>query len=123
METFEDVLKHYGIKGMRWGVHRDNPSGGSSSSGHGPSHDAVAAKEHKAKVRKGGLDALSNSELESLVKRMNLEKQFNSLQPPPPSARAKKLVADTLLNAGKQQLQKAANDQISKQIAKALGKR
>lgn len=123
MYEFDDVLAHYGVKGMRWG-HRKaegGSAGGSSSSG--KSEDAIRTSIHKAKVRKGGTDVLSNKDLEDLVKRMNLEKQFSTLQPPSVRKKTGKIIADTLLNVGKQQITKAANDQVSKQIAKAVAGR
>lgn len=110
----DDVLTHYGIKGMKWGVRRANPSGGDSSS-----DDAKRAVALKAKVAKGGVNSLSNKELQDYVTRMNLEKQYKDAGPKTASQEAKKFVAQTLLNIGKQEAAKFA----AKEIAKALAKR
>lgn len=112
----DDVLAHYGIKGMKWGVRRANPSGSSSSES---SSDAKRAVELKTKVAKGGINSLSNKELQDYVTRMNLEKQYKAAQPKSKSDEAKKFVADTLINIGKQEAAKFA----AKEIAKALAKR
>lgn len=121
-EELENALAHYGVKGMKWG-RRKADSVPASSSSSGKSEDAIRTSVHKAKVRKAGTDVLSNKDLEDLVKRLNLEKQFSTLQPPSVRKKTGKIIADTLLNVGKQQINKAANDQISKKIARAMANR
>lgn len=110
-------MAHYGVKGMHWGVRKrrgDRP---------GPSSDAVRVKQHKATVKKGSTDALTTKELQELVTRMNLEQQYARLKPPSKKSAATKLVGDILLNVGKQQATKLVQDQLSKQIEKALEKK
>jgi len=58
-----ELLKHVGVKGMRWGKRK---GGGSESA------DSRSAK----KIKRSRLKTLSNKELESLNKRMRLEKDF-----------------------------------------------
>jgi hypothetical protein len=111
----DEFLSHFGVKGMKWGVRR---ASGSGSSALHP--DAVRINEHRARVKKGGTDALSTEELQRLVTRMNLEKQYSSLQPPSAGKRTGKFLADLLVNVGKQQASKAVNDQVSKRITKML---
>ena len=69
----DDVLEHFGIKGMKWGVRkaaRRSPG----------SEDAQRAVEAKKKIKAGGgTKALSNKELQDLVTRMNLEQQYSNL--------------------------------------------
>lgn len=97
----DDILAHYGVKGMKWGVRKDRKS----SSGPGPiarrraklaenkaqkqadralpaSEDAVKAKEARRKARNASTDVLSNQELQHLVNRLNLEKRFAELTDP-----------------------------------------
>lgn len=96
-------LKQYGVKGMRWGVRKDQATskGGASS---GPtsvvvtqkkpgkyakatggkayplSDDARAALELRQKAKASTTDALSNQELQKAITRMNLENQFHNAQ-------------------------------------------
>lgn len=87
MDTVDEILEHHGVKGMKWGVRRirdhitNRPDHSSS--------DAKAAKAHKKTVRKHGTKALSNEELQALVRRMNLENQFQDLRRKQPTAFSK----------------------------------
>lgn len=75
-----DVLQHYGVKGMRWGVHKADPSGGSTSSAPRVSEDFKdAAKANSKAATGGGLHVLSNQELQKAITRMNLENQYHNL--------------------------------------------
>lgn len=75
-DSLEDVLIHFGIKGMKWGQRRS-----SSSSGHTVSSDAARASTLKSTVKKHGTSALSNEDLQHLVTRLNLERQHGQLNP------------------------------------------
>lgn len=72
--TTTDVLAHYGIKGMRWGVRRRTDDPGSSS-------DTERALAIRDKVRRGGTKSLTNEEMQALVSRINLEQQYARLNP------------------------------------------
>lgn len=76
------VLEHHGVKGMKWGSRK---SSANTSSHLPPSADHVTAEAHRAKIRAGGLKALSNNELQSLNTRMQLEQQHRSLAGQSPS--------------------------------------
>ena len=99
------VLRHYGIKGMRWGVRRKEGADGrvqrsdaikgrdggrisvsesgeyTTSRGNPVSADAVIARARQEKAKNQGSDSLSTKELQELVNRMNLEKQYDGLNP------------------------------------------
>lgn len=66
MKDIDNVLAHFGIKGMKWGVRRDNPSGSSEGTSQTVS-------------RKGKTTEISDSELQKRVKRLQLEKQYDDL--------------------------------------------
>lgn len=78
-EHGSETLSHHGVKGMKWGVRKAEGSSGSGSSKPGPSADAQAASAAKSKINAGGVKALSNEELQGLVSRMNLERQYTSM--------------------------------------------
>lgn len=103
----EFFIKHFGVKGMKWGVRRSR-SGGSS---HSVSADAAKASALKGTVRKHGTAALSNSDLQHLVTRLNLEQQHQRLNPAHVSTGKK--ILDQLLGVGgnvaKQQATSLAN--------------
>lgn len=113
----DDVLEHFGVKGMHWGVRTSR--GGTPPSHYVPSQDAANVASSKAKVRAGGTKTLSTKELQDLVTRLNLEQQFTKLQPSG-QKKAGKIISDILLNVGKQQATKLASDLATKQIANLL---
>lgn len=76
-DTQKDVLTHHGVKGMKWGVKSNSPSGPSTSA----SNDSQRATAANKKARTSGTKSLSNMELQDLITRMNLEQQFSRLQP------------------------------------------
>lgn len=92
MEQLDTFLAHYGVKGMKWGVHRDRTptavevktrpgkkvktSGGKHQSA---SEDAIRAAKIRQQAKKSTTDSLSNKELQELVSRMNLEQQYRNL--------------------------------------------
>lgn len=93
----EDALKHYGVKGMRWGVRRRRPAQSAPTGpenviirknlktnkleaqggrGHKPSDDALTAIAIRQKARASGSASLSNKEIQTLVARMDLEAKY-----------------------------------------------
>lgn len=128
IDRAEDFLEHYGVKGMKWGV-----KGGASKSGSKgsfkrstpePSEDKKATNAVKAKVSKGNTDALSNAELKKLNERMQLEQNYSNLTTKTKQTSAgKAFLIKTTSNIMKQQVQKATNDYVGKQVASALAKK
>lgn len=102
-----DFLAHYGVKGMKWGVIRDNiksnPRGALKTAKRvagvasdirrtgvknkadykeytKPAEDHVQAQNIRLKQRVAGAHTLSNRELQTVITRMNLEVQFKNLK-------------------------------------------
>ena len=102
----DDILAHYGVKGMKWGVRKDrgdrdaifrkrakekNPVEVSVSQQPGKyvkgkggqnqpaSEDAITAATYRQRAKASTVDSLSNKELQTLVTRMNLEQQYSNL--------------------------------------------
>lgn len=134
-------LKHYGIKGMKWGVRkRGGPTttsvatGGKNTSrtkvqlsegrkekAKGVSDDAARAAISKEVIKTSKSTAsLSNKELQDLVTRMNLEQQYERLSEGQKSA-GQKFVAQLLGTAGKQQASAIVNQQAAKAVGNYMG--
>ena len=120
--SLDDLLTHYGIKGMKWGVRRTKKQIEADSV------DAAAAKATKAKISKnhGSTDPVSNKELQHLVNRMNLEQQYSRLASSrgnqSAAKKGTKFASDILANVAKQQATKIASDYASKAVAAQLKK-
>lgn len=111
IDTADDFLQHYGVKGMRWGKRRARPSyeksvktfGGASPhrnlTASPKSVDAMKSRNYQTRVKNAGTDALSTKELKALVERQNLEAQYNRLNPAPVSL-GSKIISDLLPAVG-----------------------
>lgn len=101
----DEFLAHFGVKGMRWGVRRARSTGTTPShtaprKGHFPAahvpasrrvgkprqhhpvaDDAARTLQLKSQLSKHGPQSLTNSDLQHLVKRMQLENQLRQLDP------------------------------------------
>lgn len=108
----EDFLKHYGVKGMRWGVRK-------KSDRESASDDAVRTKGLNQRARESGRDALSNKELQDAITRMNLEQQYDRLKPRSAGEKALRFVGQQLGIIGKEQASKFARDAVGEAIKRA----
>jgi hypothetical protein len=92
----EDFLEHFGIKGMKWGVHHAIGPGGRVNSKRviTPSDDA---KEVHA-IRQKHVSELSNHELKKLTQRAELEKKYSAINPS--TVKRGMLIAGSILAAG-----------------------
>ena len=81
------TLRHYGIKGMRWGIRRKDPGtsgvNGNSQKKGGPKDKwgRSTKKTANTKYVRGlkSVKTMSDAELKSRVQRIELEKQYNNL--------------------------------------------
>lgn len=68
MQSVEDILAHYGVKGMRWGVTKNSSSGASNRS---------VKQDRKEVLAKRRL--ISDGDLDKYVMRLEKEKKLKTL--------------------------------------------
>ena len=97
-DAFEgESIEHFGVKGMRWGVERSRTARTDDNS---KSADAARARATADTIKKHGINAVSNADLQHLVNRSNLEKQHASL-------------SDANRSDGRKFLDKLVDDQVN----------
>lgn len=121
-------LLHYGVLGMRWGVRRNTSSSSGSSRGLFRRKAKDTKGDGKIKTKKRTIQDLTNDELNTKIRRMELEKRYKDLAAqtnPPKSERGRKFVIDVLEQIGKNTLTnigtQVANKGLGLAINKALG--
>ena len=116
----EEFIRHYGVRGMKWGVRKDIGAGARDvrlKTGHTVtgktkvktkggqlaevSDDAIKKAVTRQKMKRSGVDALSNKELQDLATRMNLEQQVRSLGAKAPKTTGQKAVEKVLEDPAK----------------------
>lgn len=119
----KDFLEHFGVVGMKWGIRRSRSSKAVSAPSP-KSQDFAKASEVAKRVRVHGTSSASNQELDDLIKRMKLEKQFRELVPKKQSKKsvAGKFISDIMLSVAKTQVTNLANDALGAQVGKFLKK-
>lgn len=73
--TLDDILQHYGIPGMHWGVRRSRKQ--IDSAPDAPEHTRARQLHSVAKTH--GTRKLSNKDLQDLNARLNLEQSYGNL--------------------------------------------
>jgi hypothetical protein len=120
VDPLESILAHHGIKGMKWGVRRSRSSIDSAPA----SADTKTIDSHKETVKSGGTRALQTHELQALVNRMNLEKQYKDLlDKEPNSFKTGQKAVKQVLSVGKtlNEVHSFVNSPIGKALKKAAG--
>lgn len=108
-----EFVEHFGVKGMRWGVERSRTARTDDDS---KSADAARARATADKIKKHGVSAVSNADLQHLVSRQNLEKQHAGLSVAQQSDGRKFL--DKLVSDQKDAAQKEASKVVAEYAAK-----
>lgn len=91
----DNILEHYGVKGMRWGVRRTEKQLRLASQG-----GAEAKKLGKKTRYKGNVRHISDEELARRIKRLEMEKRYMDLNSRDVST-GEALAVDVLTTVGK----------------------
>lgn len=121
MNEVDDVLMHFGVLGMKWGVRR---SGGIERFGRRQKIGAgKISGDHQKKIglKRKKLSAMTNEELKALNTRMQLEKQYKELTRADVSF-GRKIVNDIIAPAAKQTATNFVSKAMTKGVDMALEK-
>lgn len=128
--VIDDIL-HAGVKGMKWGVRKDRSAvtvkqkGKKLKSKGGAKHpahpDAIKTKGIHQVLKKSGIDALSNQDLQAYTTRLNLEASVKRLNEQKQPA-AKKFVRKFLGQQAKTAVTTVADEAVSQQVKKFMNK-
>lgn len=103
-----DVLEHFGVKGMKWGKHKNASS-----------TDSAHATSTRTNAKKKGVHTVSNADLQAAIRRMQLEQDFKRLSVNQKPA-ITRWVSSTLLEIGKREVQQQAGKKIAATVAKKI---
>ena len=125
----EDFISHHGIKGMRWGVRKargDRSAFRQRAKAKTESSDKGERRHRERTIYGKSPERLTNAQLESRIKRMDMEKRYNDLNKKDVSA-GQKFVTDIITNVGKQVITNVATNALtglgSYAVKQQLGKR
>ncbi len=126
IQDADDILEHYGIKGMKWGVRRSDEQLARARGKTPRSEDSSKAKESLGKAKTSGAGTLSNRELQELNKRLNLEKNYADLirpktkQSKPLSKEDKEFIAFLIRKSGELLVKEVARRRSTTQVSNSL---
>lgn len=110
-----DVLEHYGIKGMKWGVRRSDAQLARAKKKKDRDYQESGDSKKTRALKTKSLSEMSNKELETVTRRLQLEKQYKSATKQEKS-KGRKFVEEVLVDSAKVALKSQVQKQMSKQL-------
>lgn len=94
------VLKQFGVPGMKWGIRKPTTRGSTPPSKRKPKAEGSSVETEGGHKR---VRDMSDAELQSKIRRIQLERQLESLmqKPPPPKSKGRELVESILYDTGR----------------------
>lgn len=94
------VLKQFGVPGMKWGIRKPTTRGSTPPSKRKPKAEGSAVETEGGHKR---VRDMTDAELQSKIRRIQLERQLESLmqKPPPPKSKGRELVESILYDTGR----------------------
>ena len=130
LETVDEVLEHFGVRGMHWGVRKDRTTRVKVGEElktikvpHNTSTDAMKAHNSAVMIKRHGIKSVTNQELKDLNYRISLEQNFHKMVPKE-TGRIKKgrdIMEKMVWKAGEEQLQPYIGKYAGKGLATVLG--
>lgn len=119
LDDVDDVLEHFGVKGMKWGIRRQvNPKTGLVA--RTSSADQIHVDRIAKKLHSGGVSALSNKDLKDFSARIQAEQEFNRARSSQEAQRSKPFIQRFLATQGKRQFTRVTDKAIDIAVEKAL---
>lgn len=97
-------LYHFGVKGMKWGVHKDRKRSVQTKQSKSDSSDYRESRD----LLKKSPNQLSNAQLRKMNERLNLEQQYSNL------TAAQKQTGQSFMSRVQGQLKNTAANEVSK---------
>lgn len=94
------VLKQFGVPGMKWGIRKPTTRGSTPPSKRKPKAEGSSVETEGGHKR---VRDMTDAELQSKIRRIQLERQLESLmqKPPPPKSKGRELVESILYDTGR----------------------